>query len=112
MLSTHRVAYELEYGPIPVGMHVLHRCDNPPCVRPVHLWLGTDMDNVRDAMAKGRKNDKGARNPNAKLNENQVRDIRGRRSSGESAQSISDDLNLHVQTIRKIVRGARWSHVV
>jgi hypothetical protein len=50
----HRVAWESSFGPIPDGLFVLHRCDNPPCVRPDHLFLGTNTDNVRDSVAKGR----------------------------------------------------------
>jgi hypothetical protein len=53
--TAHRRSWELTYGPIPTGMHVLHRCDNPPCVRPDHLWLGTNTENVYDSMAKGRR---------------------------------------------------------
>lgn len=53
--GAHRVSWELANGPIPDGLWVLHHCDNRPCVRPDHLFLGTVLDNNRDAIAKGRR---------------------------------------------------------
>jgi len=66
----HRVSYEIAYGSIPQGLYVLHKCDNPPCVRPEHLWAGTHAQNMHDMFSKGR------RTPFRKLSERDVREIR------------------------------------
>lgn len=74
-VKAHVAAWEVTHGPVPVGMFVCHRCDNPPCCNPAHLFVGTPADNVADMVAKGR----GARGqalPQTRLTDEQVRAIR------------------------------------
>ncbi len=81
LTSPHRVAYELECGPIPEGMVVMHKCDNPPCCNPDHLELGTQADNLRDMFAKGRHRTgrlTGERHGKSKLTDAQRVEIRER----------------------------------
>lgn len=77
IVGTHRAAWEVTHGPIPDGLDVLHRCDNPPCCDPDHLFLGTDADNSADKVAKGRQA-RGAALPQTKLSDAQVTEIRRR----------------------------------
>lgn len=77
LVETHRASWEVTYGPIPAGLFVLHSCDNPPCVRPDHLSLGTPADNVRDMQSKGRAA-RGFMLPHTRLSDEQVAEIRRR----------------------------------
>jgi len=97
----HRVSWMLRFGLIPKGMHVLHRCDNPPCVRPAHLWLGTQNDNNEDRIAKGRTA--------SKLTAKQVVDIR-REYSGQRGEQLilSRKYRTTQRNISSIVRGFTW----
>jgi hypothetical protein len=111
ILRAHRLSYELTYGPIPEGMWVLHRCDNPLCVRPSHLFLGTNHDNVRDRIAKGR-GVKGERSPNAKLNAAKVKEIRRLFAKGGwTYTSLGRKYSVTRATIRFIVLRKAWKHV-
>jgi hypothetical protein len=108
----HRVAYELTYGPIPLGMQVCHRCDNPSCVRPDHLFLGSNADNVADRQAKGRSGSaRGAQNPNAKLDIERVAEIRRRHAAGETTVALGAEFGVTATLIGLIARRKVWRHV-
>lgn len=109
----HRVAYELQIGPIPAGLHVLHRCDNPPCVRGSHLFTGTDADNMADMVAKGRGNaPRGEAQHRAKLTEQDVRIIRERYAAGGIRQSdLAAEYGIPQTAISAIVLQKTWKNV-
>ena len=118
----HRLAWEFEVGPIPEGLSVLHRCDNPPCCRPSHLFLGTQKDNMVDAATKNRLNrpsgdtrhhvPRGERLGRiVKLTANDVRSIRARAASGETQVSIAKDFPATRQQIGQIILRRSWSHI-
>ena len=99
----HRRVWELVNGPIPENVMVCHRCDNPPCCNPDHLFLGTCQDNVTDMAIKGRQH--------AKLTEEQVRTILARRADGVSCEQLGREFGVWDSTIRRIIRGAAWKQV-
>lgn len=82
--KAHRAAWDEEIGPIPDGMFVLHKCDNPSCVNVNHLFLGTNYDNIKDMINKRRDNFFGAK----KLNKDQVKEIRNSSKSREELCAI------------------------
>lgn len=106
----HRVSYGLEYGEIPDGMCVLHKCDNPPCVNPAHIFLGTKADNMADRDAKGR-NVKGGNHGQSKLTEEDIPRIRDMLRMGCTQADIAGWFGVHQVTISKINTGYKWSHV-
>lgn len=106
----HRVAYELMVGPIPEGLFILHRCDNPPCVNPVHLRAGTQLENIADRNMKGRQA-KGYGHGHSKLTDPEVLSIRARFAAGERVASIARDTRLDFSTVHGIVRRKSWKHV-
>jgi hypothetical protein len=116
----HRFSYELAYGPIPNGMFVRHRCDTPPCVRPDHLILGTQLDNMRDMVLRGRHATmkgtahllRGSQHPHAQLTEEDVRAIRALAQTGRfSHRQIAALFGVTRPNIGVILRGNGWSHV-
>lgn len=103
-----RVAWELTNGPIPDGLHVLHRCDNPPCVNPAHLFLGTNRDNHADKVAKGRQA-RGERCGHNKLTEDDVVAIRyAVVVCGARQRELSRALGVSAQTVCNVVNRSSW----
>jgi hypothetical protein len=114
-LLAHRLAWMLMHGPLGAGVVVCHRCDNVACVRPDHLFSGTQADNLADMRAKGRgyvnSFPRGTSHPSAKINEATVREIRELRAGGLSFAKIGAHVGLHASTVHDIVRGKNWAHV-
>lgn len=106
-ILAHRAAYLDAVGRIPVGLHVLHRCDNPPCCNPAHLFLGTHSDNHRDKAAKGRA-PRGEKSGVAKLSEKQIIAIR---TAEGTHKNIAACYGVVPQTVSKIKRRERWAHL-
>jgi hypothetical protein len=114
LTASHRFSFELMHGPITNGRCVLHKCDNPACVRPDHLFLGTHADNIHDMMRKGRRGYtglRGTKNHKAKLTENHVRSIRRHLEQGSRRSEIAKQLGVNWSTIDRIAKGERWKHV-
>lgn len=106
----HRLSFALFKGPIPAGLWVLHRCDNPPCVNPDHLFLGTIRDNNADRHSKGRS-PKGTRHGRARLTEDAVRELRKRAAAGEMQRTLAAEFGLSESHLSGILSGRFWAHL-
>lgn len=108
-VGAHRLSYRMHKGEIPPGMVVCHRCDNPPCCNPNHLFLGTHRDNVLDKIAKGRDNSpNGSRHWNSKLTEAQAFAIY---NDPRTQREIVADYGISRGTVSQIKNGQGWRHV-
>lgn len=115
MISTHRASWIIaNKKQVPNGLHVLHHCDTPRCIRPVHLFIGTDADNSADKIQKGREvHPIGETHTNAKLTEEQVRQIRSVYKIGNCTYSdLADTFNVSHTLIAMIIRGEAWRHLL
>lgn len=109
LLLTHRIAYALRYGE-PGALHVCHRCDNPPCCNPEHLFLGTLPDNYYDCVKK-RRHTHGQRHPRAKLTDEQVREIRRLRALGARPVVLAAGFGVSQHTVSSICTLRSWKHL-
>lgn len=118
--KSHRLAYFIYYITDPGDLCVLHRCDNPPCVNPLHLFLGTREDNIKDMIAKGRDrltiprgDQKGEKNAQVKLTAAAIQDIRSRCSKGKWGiqRILAKEYGVAHQTISEIICCNNWKHV-
>lgn len=119
--ASHRISYELSHGPIPTDMEVCHRCDNPCCVNPAHLFLGTHADNMGDCVNKGRFarppqpstecRARGERQGSAKLTASQVGQILDLLDAGERQVVIAARFGVGQAEISRIKRGTKWAHI-
>lgn len=116
-LGAHRASWMLAHGPIPPGLMVLHRCDNPPCVNPDHLFLGTAKDNVGDMDTKGRRrtgeppDQRGELNRFAKLTTEQALEVRELWRFGAQTRAVAERFCLTQDRVRSIGAGKSWSHL-
>jgi hypothetical protein len=110
LISAHRYTWEEYNGKIPKGLHVLHECDNPPCVNPKHLFLGTNADNVADRVAKNRQA-KGETHAFAVLTEKDITDIIKMYVNGAKQKEIANSYKIDQGHVSSIVNRKKWKHV-
>ena len=112
--NASRVAYLLSGGKVPKGLVVCHRCDNPACCNPKHLWVGTQAENLKDCRDKGRARVLSGEEhprPTAKLTPKQVMDAKRAYANGTTQTALGLKYGVHSSTISRAVRGEKWAHL-
>lgn len=113
-IYAHRLSYELSTGDILKEKKCCHRCDNPKCVNPSHLFSGTQLDNIRDALKKGRfytGDHKGELNGRSKLSTPQVKCIRELSKAGSTCVFLGKIFRVAHSTVNRISTGKYWSNI-
>jgi len=116
LLKAHRVSYEIHYAKPLNELHCLHKCDNPSCVNPMHLFAGTNLDNIRDKVSKGRcytGNQKGEKNGASKLTDSDVIKIRELYKTGNyTTFKLGEMYNVNRSTISYIINNKTFKHLL
>lgn len=110
-----RVAYILSFGDIPESLDVCHRCDNPPCCNPAHLFAGTTSQNIQDMVSKGRCGDTsnpGESHPNSVLTNDKVIEMRAKFANGISPKSLGVHYGISTTHAWRIVTRKSWTHII
>lgn len=108
----HRLAYIIKYGY--TDLQICHSCDNPPCCNPKHLFAGSNQDNIRDLVRKGRHSSLmnfGEAGSNAVLTEAKIKEIRSKHALGCTQATLATEYNVHKVTIFKVVNRKTWKHI-
>lgn len=108
--TCHRLSWEIHHGAIPENQWVLHKCDERRCCNPDHLFLGSEEDNWKDMYSK-KRNPRGERHPNAKLNADQVAEIKWHLAQGRTSASLARQYGVAEGTIGNIKQGNNWPDV-
>lgn len=113
MYRAHRVSYEIRFGKLVNDLVVCHKCDNPACVRPGHLFLGTHQDNILDCINKGRRDTpSGERHHFSTFSSDEVLLMRDLRHHGVPVPILSGFFDAPSSTIRKVLLGISWKHLL
>jgi len=111
----HRVSWIIHFGEIPEGMIVCHHCDNPECVNPKHLFIGTYKDNIADCIRKGRNKTsilRGESNGSSKLKDSQIPIIRQKYSTGEySLRKLGKEYGIGFEAIRRVIKHMSFKNI-
>ncbi len=112
LVGTHRISWEIHYGPVPQGMCVLHKCDNRACVRPDHLFIGTKGDNAKDCINKGRSNrPSGEKHRNSIINKIQALDILKRKQFGHGPTQIAKETGISYWCVYGVWSRSTWKNL-
>ena len=111
-IRAHRASYSFYIGEIPNKMMICHSCDNPSCINPKHLFVGTAKDNTQDMIKKQRRPVLfGSNHPNAKLTEHQAHEIKQLRKQNVLLTDIANQFGISFQTVSSIAKGTTWKRI-
>ena len=114
IINAHTASYLINKGEVSPELHVLHQCDNPPCVNPAHLFLGTNLDNIKDKCSKNRQKS-GEKTRASKLTSHEVRSIRAEYRRGKHGQGegvLARKFHISKTAIHDIVNNKSWKHLL